>query len=927
MTVDRKDIHIQDENLRLSRFSNLNTTTVNQVLGLPGLFSTFTAPQLKKLRIIAITASVASILACIAGLYLLMSIDRRRKVFRHHLILFLLVCDFLKAIVLLIYPVVILSHKKIYGYPGFYNTVGWLTAYAIEGADIAIFIFAIHFAILIFRPNWKWRNSSTGNMEGGFYRWRKVMYPLTGLLPTVLASLAFIDFQSYNEYVLKADTNVILDNNDHHFKFQAKLGGYKPLSAWCYLPPYPLWYKLVLSWGPRYFIFLTICTLYVSIYIFVTRESRKIKAQLRGFNHHKGRKDRVFQRNDSINATLHYVEGITMGMKYFFMKILSLLGSFFFFKIYDDSDESSDGLYIVRSKQRAGTPGFSAGNDMDSDLSSRFNFVPDDVDIEDGYISDDNNGLHLFNYNTEMYAERFAQQDAEKHRVALSADSVIVKPKKVMIRQPRQRPASRVLKHESSLSNSRRSTILSGVNTLPSRFSLSDSPQKSTHLLNERTSDLGMLDAANKRSSYGNDLLYNSSNSQHNNRESVLANNSLGSHDIMNNQSLQPLENSFIETDIEKMERAPERDVNGIKHSFQSEMYDHFKNRRDQIRRQLKSIFIYPLAYMFLWLFPFIVDCSQYNYEVINGPIVWLAYIATFMQPLNGVVDVAVFVFRELPWRYSWASIQTKEIVNKYRLKGEIGERDIMEMCEGALGKNGWYYRGRWLREECWKHKPSVWKRMCWYIYRFLLGLWRNDFSYEDHCMNRAYWDNYYGKSSSNTVLISTTNKVSSLTKQSVSSSSDTENDLDSYRRKVKIPVLWRILHRFPLQEGIDLDELDRYLRLRNKYDDFVIPGLQLAIENNRKNTLFKPNYSLVGTDADNGTSSERSASKQSSITPTHVINSLDIGNITNMSFGDVAIRSPLPGISSFMDDSAKSKKEDELDLISFLKSADMGKK
>ena len=65
----------------------------------------------------------------------------------------------------------------------------------------------------------------------------------------------------------------------------------------------------------------------------------------------RGRKDRVFQRNDSINATLHYVEGITMGMKYFFMKILSLLGSFFFFKIYDDSDESSDGLYIVRSKQ------------------------------------------------------------------------------------------------------------------------------------------------------------------------------------------------------------------------------------------------------------------------------------------------------------------------------------------------------------------------------------------------------------------------------------------------------------------------------------------------------------------------------------------------------------------------------------------------
>lgn len=188
-----------------------NTTTVNQLLGLPGMFSTFTAPELLRLRGIAITSSSISILAAAVGFLYITGIDQRRRVFRHNLVFFLIVCDFLKALVLLIYPVVILARNDVYGMPAFYNTLGWLSAFAIEGADFAIAIFAIHFALLIFVPSWKWQNRSTGNMEGGLYRMRHSLYPVTFLVPMILASLAFVGFNTF--IPVNLNDRVVLDND------------------------------------------------------------------------------------------------------------------------------------------------------------------------------------------------------------------------------------------------------------------------------------------------------------------------------------------------------------------------------------------------------------------------------------------------------------------------------------------------------------------------------------------------------------------------------------------------------------------------------------------------------------------------------------------------------------------------------------------
>lgn len=80
---------------------------------------------------------------------------------------------------------------------------------------------------------------------------------------------------------------------------------------------------------------------------------------------------------------------------------------------------------------------------------------------------------------------------------------------------------------------------------------------------------------------------------------------------------------------------------------------ENFRNRQRVIEKQMKSIFIYPFAYCFIWLFPFILQCTQFNYEEENGPVYWLNCMGAFMQPFNGFVDSLVFFYRERPWKHT----------------------------------------------------------------------------------------------------------------------------------------------------------------------------------------------------------------------------------------------------------------------------------
>lgn len=78
-----------------------------------------------------------------------------------------------------------------------------------------------------------------------------------------------------------------------------------------------------------------------------------------------------------------------------------------------------------------------------------------------------------------------------------------------------------------------------------------------------------------------------------------------------------------------------------------------FRHRRNIIERQVNSIFIYPLTYVLLYIFPLIQQFLYYtqnrNSHRDNNtePIYWLALVASWMKPFNCFIDTCVFVYRE----------------------------------------------------------------------------------------------------------------------------------------------------------------------------------------------------------------------------------------------------------------------------------------
>lgn len=380
----------------------------------------FSDHQAYVLRSLSVTASCLSIGAGILAFYLY--ICMRTKVFRHHLILLLLMFDFGKAVVLLWYPARVLLVASAYNNSNFCDVVGFFTSAFIEGADLAVLALAIHTAMLIFLK--------FSGPEGGLYKYRFWVYGVNILLPLVMASLAFVNNGRYS---------------------------YSPLITWCYLPVRPVWYRLVLSWVPRYIIFISIITIYISIYIYVKVQYSRVMKE--------------FKQSQTY-------------------------------------------------------------------LQKDYN----------GSIGDEKKTSKTF---FTWLANPFSSSSSET-RQKMSFKKV----------------ATTV-----------RNSILYSLSYLPG---------------------FGFLEPAHTTPST-------------------------------------PV-NEMLDAHAQAMI------------SIQRDTMSRFQNRRSMIERQIRSIFVYPLAYVFLWLAPFAVHCLQFNYEIKRGPVFWIGAIAAFMQPFNCVVDTVAFMVREKPW-------------------------------------------------------------------------------------------------------------------------------------------------------------------------------------------------------------------------------------------------------------------------------------
>lgn len=187
-------------------------------------------------RWITASCSLVSVIAGLVGFLFYYILDRR--LFRHRLLFILIFYDFFKSFVLLVYPLHVIRVAQDYNDLRVCDTAGFLLSMFIEGADFTVFFLALHSALVVF-------NSKTylGKNEG-LYRYRYAVYVFLGVLPAVVASLAFI--QGREAYI--------------------------PDIAWCSLPNRPIWYRLVLSWIPRTLILLSVFSLYIAVYIYVKKE-------------------------------------------------------------------------------------------------------------------------------------------------------------------------------------------------------------------------------------------------------------------------------------------------------------------------------------------------------------------------------------------------------------------------------------------------------------------------------------------------------------------------------------------------------------------------------------------------------------------------------------------------------------------------------
>lgn len=73
----------------------------------------------------------------------------------------------------------------------------------------------------------------------------------------------------------------------------------------------------------------------------------------------------------------------------------------------------------------------------------------------------------------------------------------------------------------------------------------------------------------------------------------------------------------------------------------------------------MKAIFIYPVAYVLIWIVPLIAHGIDYKYGFTKRPIFWLNATGTIMQSSNCIVDATVFLWREKPWNITKLMVDT----------------------------------------------------------------------------------------------------------------------------------------------------------------------------------------------------------------------------------------------------------------------------
>ena len=285
----------------------IETTEYNQSMQIPGLVSVFSYGMAIALRSIAVVFGVISVMCNIINIYVLSSFHKNSIVFRHEFLSWLFCLDLSKNFILTVFPLLTLITTYTYDWSIFYNIVGFLSNLSTVAADFIVFFISLHFVLLIFKPSLNVIDHKRNKVEGGLFKYKTYVFTFIVSFATLCSALVFINYNTDNSYLPKADTITKIKDNDGSFqvKNSSKMGGYKPYATVVGLPVLPIYYSLFLNWLWRYCIMICIIVIYILIYVKYQKESKANQTKIKNLQ-------RTYSDNsEDINTDRQQIENIT----------------------------------------------------------------------------------------------------------------------------------------------------------------------------------------------------------------------------------------------------------------------------------------------------------------------------------------------------------------------------------------------------------------------------------------------------------------------------------------------------------------------------------------------------------------------------------------------------------------------------------------
>lgn len=424
--------------------------------------------------------------------------------------------------------------------------------------------------------------------EGGLYSYRYVAYAIWAVFPILMASLAFI-------------------NGSHE--------GYTSGETFCYLPIRPFWYLMALAWVPRYIIFIVILGVYVSIYVYVRYKFYGfMKIENLSIPSTQSMKDRVSRLSRRPRSV--YVE-----------RPLDRHG------LISDSGENTivgrDSTSTVESAPAPSPVVLSMNLDPQDDAGPSVAIVAPPL-IRHGVIPDFPNNIMIGKeYSSAM--ENIQRPPSELSPTVCTHKFIwsnLVSP------QVKSAPQTSSLHTEIHLKVLGLSSLSDPPTPLP-RF---PSPTAIPHTARHSTATTSPVEARVASGSINQPFLKRltmSPDSSTNAKRSIVD---------LRTALIHGPEFSKTTTSITTLELVNSHGQNLVDAEIM--------RTREKISRQLRFLFIYPLAYIIMWILPFATHVLQYEDKYAHQQPFALTCAATFMISSQATVDSLLFCTRERPWRH-----------------------------------------------------------------------------------------------------------------------------------------------------------------------------------------------------------------------------------------------------------------------------------